>query len=391
MKPTLSDEQKVQKIREDVPAVQAVAYFNAGTNGPVPRASHNAMLEEAERELVEGRIAMEGFKRYLAAMDESRAVFASMLGCSADEVALTHNTTEGMNIALMGIDWQPRDEIVTATTEHPGGLYPCLLLHQRYGVTVRTTQIGAPEVDPIEALQRALTPRTRAVALSHVSWSSGRVLPMREIADLAHAAGALLICDAAQSCGMVPSSVYDLGVDAYACSGQKWLCGPQGTGGLFVRSDRFSTFGQTFMGYFGAEHHDLEGHFIPPAAARRYEYAMNSAPTVAGLLASLRWLSDEVGWDWIFARIATLGRDCYDRLEQIPGVSVHTPHDAMAGLVHFTVEGVDPAEVTKQLSERDILIRDLHDFGVNRVSTGFYNTHAEIDRLTEAVAALALA
>jgi len=155
MKPTLSDEQKVQKIREDVPAVQAVAYFNAGTNGPVPRASHNAILDEAERELVEGRIAMEGFKRYLAAMDESRAVFASMMGCSADEVALTHNTTEGMNIALMGIDWQPRDEIVTAATEHPGGLYPCLLLHQRYGVTVCTTQIGAPDVDPIEALQRA--------------------------------------------------------------------------------------------------------------------------------------------------------------------------------------------------------------------------------------------
>src|SRR5260221_14653282 len=113
MRPTLSDEQKVQKIREDVAGVQAVAYFNAGTNGPGPRASHNAMLEEAERELVEGRIAMEGFKRYLAAMDESRAAFASLLGCSADEVALTHNTTEGMKIALMGIDCEPRDEIVT--------------------------------------------------------------------------------------------------------------------------------------------------------------------------------------------------------------------------------------------------------------------------------------
>src|SRR5258708_28564054 len=98
MEPSLSDEQKIQKIREDVPAVQAVAYFNAGTNGPVPRASHNAMREEAERELVEGRIAMEGFKPDLAAMDESRAVLANMLGCSADEVALTHNTTEGLHI-----------------------------------------------------------------------------------------------------------------------------------------------------------------------------------------------------------------------------------------------------------------------------------------------------
>src|SRR5258708_40096983 len=107
MNPTLSDEQKVQKIREDVPAVQAVAYFNTGTNGPVPRASHNAMLEEAERELVEGRIAMEGFKRYLAAMDETRAAFARSLGCSTDEVALTPTTTGAINIALMCIEWQP--------------------------------------------------------------------------------------------------------------------------------------------------------------------------------------------------------------------------------------------------------------------------------------------
>src|SRR5260370_32534085 len=213
-------------------------------------------------------------------MDESRAVFASMLGCSADEVALTHNTTEGMNIAPMGIDWQPRDEIVTAATEHPVGLYPCLRLHQRYGVTVRTTQIGAPDVDPIEAWERALTPRTRAVVVSHVSWSSGGVLPMREIADLTHAAGALLICDAAQSCGMVPSSVYDLGVDAYACSGQKWLCGPQGTGGLFVRRDRFSAFGQTFMGCFGAEHHDLAGHLLPPPAAPPSHSPTNPSPTL---------------------------------------------------------------------------------------------------------------
>src|SRR5258708_14088595 len=108
------------------------------------------------------------------------------------------------------------------------------------------------------------------------------------------------------------------------------------------------------MGYFGAEHHDLEGHFVPPAAARRYEYAMNSAPTVAGLLASLRWLSDEVGWDWIFARITALGRYCFDRLEEIPGVTLHTPHDPMAGLAHFTVDWTAPPAGTKPLSAPDI-------------------------------------
>src|SRR3954466_287995 len=100
------------------------------------------------------------------------------------------------------------------------------------------TTIGLPDHDPIEELRQALSPRTKAVVLSHVNWATGMVLPIRELADLAHAAGALLICDAAQAAGMVPSNVYDLGVDVYACSGQKWLCGPDGTGALFVRRER---------------------------------------------------------------------------------------------------------------------------------------------------------
>src|SRR6185312_10722319 len=275
--PTLqSDTEKIAAIRAVLPVTERYLYFNAGTNGPLPRRSHDTLVASSERELNEGRISSTAFTRLLQNLDDSRAAVATVLQCDPAEIALTHNTTEGMNIALMGLRWQQGDEVVTSVAEHPGGLYPAYLLHQRYGVKVRQTAIALPGRDPAEELRKALSPRTKAVVLSHVSWATGMVLPVRELVDLAHSVGAVFICDAAQAAGMVPSNVYELGVDAYACSGQKWLCGPDGTGALFVRRDRWGDIQQTFIGYFGVQPgmSDHDGNYVPADTARRYEVAM---------------------------------------------------------------------------------------------------------------------
>ena len=236
-----------------------------------------------------------------------------------------------------------------------------------------------------------LTSRTKAVVLSHVSWATGMILPLRELADLAHSVGALLICDSAQGCGMVPAPVYELGVDAYACSGQKWLCGPDGTGALFVRRDRLAEISQTYMGYAGVQWgmSSTEGFFVPPPTASRYEAATLYPPSVAGLNSSLGWLADEVGWPWIYDRIAELGRYCYDALAAIPGVAMVSPREGKAGLTHFALAGMPPADLTARLAEQRIMIRHTPYPSANRVSTGFYNTEEEIDRLAAAVAAIA--
>jgi L-cysteine/cystine lyase len=126
---------------------------------------------------------------------------------------------------------------------------------------------------------------------------------------------------------MVPAPVYDLGVDAYACSGQKWLCGPDGTGALFVRRDRLAEISQSYIGSAGVQGgmSSHEGYYIPPPAASRYEAATLYPPSVVGLNASLDWLADDIGWEWIYARIAELGRYCYDALAAIPGVTMVSP------------------------------------------------------------------
>lgn len=382
-----SDLEKITTIRAELPVTERYLYFNAGTNGPLPRRSHNALVANSERELSEGRIGSAAFTRLLQTLDDTRTSVAALLHCDPTEIALTHNTTEGMNIALMGLRWQQGDEVVTSVAEHPGGLYPVYLLHQRYGVKIRMTQIALPGRDPLEELRQALSPRTRAVVLSHVSWATGMVLPVRELADLAHSVGAVFICDAAQSAGMVPSNVYDLGVDAYACSGQKWLCGPDGTGALFVRRDRWGDIQQTFIGYFGIQPgmSDHDGNYVPADTARRYDVATVYPGGLGALRASLRWIDEEIGWDWVYRRIATLGRYCYEALETLDGVTILTPRNQMAGLVHFRVADIAPDALTTQLNAAGILIRDTHGPEANRVSTGFYNTKEEVDRLRQAI------
>jgi L-cysteine/cystine lyase len=386
--PTSQDTGKIAAIRAELPAVQRYTYLNAGTNGPLPRRSVALLTQQAERELEEGRINPVTWEHIMASLNDTRAAVASLLGCAPEEVALTHSTTEGMNIALMGIDWQPGDELITASSEHEGGLNPVALIKQRYGVTVHLTEIGLRDCDPLQTLAKLIGPRTRAIALSHVSWSSGAVLPMKEISALAHNVGALLICDAAQSCGMVPSKVYDLGVDAYACSGQKWLLGPDGTGALFVRKDQIDQIKQTYIGYSGLVGrmiHD-DAVFTPSEGARRYEAISFYHPSLKAFHAGLTWIADEIGWDWVYRRIHELGQYCYDALARIDGVRMYMPKHAIAGLVHFTAEGLAPADLTAKLAADGVLIRHTPEPQLNRVATGFYNNEADIDRLATNVA-----
>lgn len=377
-------------IRAAMPIVTRSVYLNTGTNGPLPRRAYNAILDYARVEFESGRIGQPAFDRYTNALNRAREAIAELLGCDAAEIALTHNTTEGMNIALLGLDWRAGDELITANSEHEGGLNPAAILKARYGVNVVYTDIGLCNCDPIFSLRRALSPRTKAVVLSHASWSTGAILPLREMCELAHRVGALVICDAAQACGMIPSRVYDLGVDAYAISGQKWLCGPDSTGALYLRRELLPKIQNTFSGYWSLKQRvtraDVEIEFAE--TAQRYQYAAHYIPAVHAFAETLKWLRDEIGWDWIYRRIHELGQYAYDALSQINGMNLYLPRDQIAGLLHFTVDGIAPADLTAKLFEENILIRHTPEPALNRIATGFYNTEEEIERLVNGIQTL---
>lgn len=387
---TSLDQAKIAMIRAEMPVLAREVYLNTGSNGPMTRRGVQTIIDCAREELENGRIGQPVNDRNDAITSEARGLFAELLGCTLEEIALTHNTTEGMNIALMGLDWQPGDKLVTATTEHEGGLNPSALVKARYGARVIYTDIGLCDCDPLFSLKRALSPRTKAVVLSHVSWATGAVLPLRELCEMAHRVGALVICDAAQAAGMIPAQVRETNVDAYAVSGQKWLCGPDGTGALYVRRDRLEQIQNTFTGYWGIKTRVAkeEDEIQFGDTAQRYHYAANYMPACAGLNETLKWIRDKVGWEWVYQRTREIGQYAYAALSELPNVTLYLQPENIVGLLHFSVKDIAPADVTARLFEQRIMIRHTPNPILNRVSAGFYNTEEDIEKLVSAIKAL---
>ncbi len=380
---------KLETLREQMPALQATGYFNAGTFGPMPRVGVEAAQALLHADFELGRIAPGAYE---GAGERNRAVTelaASMFGADAREFALTHSAGEGLNIALMGIEWSAGDEVITTAEEHPGLLNPLALLARRKGIVNRVVPVSNNAAEFLDSIEGKITASTRVIALSHVLWSTGTVLPLREVCELARQHELMVIVDAAQSAGQVPLNLHDLGVDAYAMAGQKWLCGPEGTGLLYVRHDRFADISPTYARYGQA---DTTGFFMPPPTAHRYESGEFTGPVIAAQAATLAWLRDEVGMDWAYARVAEMGAMFRGLLAEIPGVRVVTPSNAMAGMVNFNVADMHPRRVADALYDRGYTVRYVEYAPcvvTARASVSWWNSEAEVRGLADAVAEIA--
>src|SRR5918995_4916029 len=195
---------RVDALRAQLPAVQTTGYFNTGSNGPIPLVAYEAADATARRELHQGRIVPGVYIENRERNRRFAAMAATVFGADADEIALTHSASEGLGTALMGMTWDPGDEIITTFEEHPGLMLPLALLARRFGVITRYADIGDGASGVVEALASRITSRTRAIAVSHVLWSKGSVLPLREIRELARQHEVMVVVDGAQSAGQVP-------------------------------------------------------------------------------------------------------------------------------------------------------------------------------------------
>jgi len=360
-------------VRAALPVLLQTAYLNTGTAGPYPVPVTTAITRALGRELTLGRASPRGLPDFPPLLVETRGRLASWLGAAPEEMALVGSTTIGVNIVVWGLDWQSGDEVVTTSIEHRGVLAPLRGLAARRGVTVRVADVGNG-ASALGAVQAQLTGRTRLVALSHVSFSTGACLPIRAIADAAHGVGARVLVDGAQAVGAMSVDVGSLDVDYYAFPGQKWLCGPEGTGGLFVREKRQAALAATFVGARSGQEH-----------AAGYEYSTLFRPGIHGLHAALTWL-DGVGREVVFARTAALADYCYGRLSEVAGVEMLTPGSARAGLVHVRVPGLDLEACVASFIEHGVTLRSVPETGSLRISCAFFNTEAEVDRLVDLLA-----
>jgi L-cysteine/cystine lyase len=347
-------------------------------------------LEAYERDI--GRAHLDYYLALLDRMAEARAGVAAVIGADLDEIALTHATTDGLNIATWGLDWRAGDRAVTTTQEHAGGLAPLYALRDRLGVEVTFADVsdGSDDERTLAAFARAIVPGTRLVSVSHVLWSTGAILPVARIAALARERGALVVVDGAQAAGAIPVSVRDLGADAYSVPAQKWLLGPEGMGALWVARESMDRIRPSFSGHFSFASYDSAGTGTWHPDARRFETAGYHRPSVVGMARAIGWLSMYVGLEYVLRRGPAAARRAADALVAIPGVELLTPRHQMATLVAFRIAGWSPDAALDELGARVFAIaRSIPLVDALRISVGFFNSDEEIDRFVGAVRLLA--
>ena len=389
--PQIPGTDRLAAVRAALPALAAGIYLNTGSAGPLPAETAAAMAEIARYELETGRATADWFGETLQRMDEARAATAAVLVADVDDIALTHSATDGVNIGVWSIDWRAGDRVVTSRGEHPGVLGPLVQLRDRFGVEIAFVDPGAG--DPAEALaafEDAIDERTRMVAVSHVLYATGVVLPIAAIAAAGHVHDAIVVVDAAQSVGAIPVELAATGADVLALPAQKWLLGPEGMGAIAVRRAARERLQATFAGYFSYERIEPDGTAIPWASARRFEAGNWHRPSIVGMARSLGWMSMFVGLDWFLARGPALAAWMHDRLSAIAGVEVVTPRAAMATLLTFRIAGWAPQAALDELGARVFAIaRVVPTVDALRISVGAFNSEEELERFATAVELLA--
>lgn len=363
-------------------ATNDYAYLNTGSSGPPPYHVIEA-LREAD-DLCSGPAYLEGvglFARQKEYALRAREAAALLIGAGSDDVALTQNTTHGMNLGVDSIVWREGDEVVSATTEHPGCLVPLHNLRSRFGVKVN---LVSPPVTP-EKIEASLTPKTRLVVLSHVDWTDGKVLPLREICALARERTVLTLVDGAQSVGNIEVDVPGTGADMYAFTGHKWVLGPEGMGAFYLRPGlQVHSPNVGFMSLPAPADFDAGGDYELRSDARRFEASTMSPALASGFAAAAgaAYERGAAGSEAIRHRSDLLT----DLLSELPGVTVRSPRPAQSGLVSFEIEGVAAKDAAERLLEREFILR--HIPGPNpcvRASTHLFNTKDELEALAEAV------
>lgn len=374
----------LEQFRQFFPITERYAYMDHAAAGPPSTRVMEAVSAFLTERANHGSLYMGEAK---AMCERTRAKVAAFLGASADEIAFTKNTPDGLNMVANGLKWLPGDNIVTSDLEFPANVYPWLNLEDR-GVKVRFVRSSRGCIDP-DTIVAALDDRTRLVALSWVEFHGGYRNDLARISAACRPRGIHIAVDAIQGTGVLECDVKRLGIDYLAFSSQKWLSAPHAVGIFYCRRDRLNDLRVAAVGQTSV---DLGPNYLDyklqlKETAGRFEPGFINQVGIAGLEASLD-LINEAGMARIQDRVLTLTRHLIDGLDST-GVEVFGSKDdnERAGVVSFRHPGVGAADIVASLRQRGIIVSERE--GHVRVSPHFYNTVAEVDRLLEVIPARA--
>ncbi len=384
---------RLELHRQKFPALANKTYFNFGGQGTLPQASLEAIQQAYEYVQRHGPFSAGVNAWVMEEAHQTRLAIASELVAPVETIALTEDVTVGCNIAMWGIDWQAGDHLLLTDCEHPGIFATAQEIGRRFKIEVSTCPImdTLNQGDPTAVIAQHLRPRTRLLVLSHVLWNTGQVLPVAEIVEVCrnYSTGTKslrVLVDAAQSVGSLPLNLTELGADFYAFTGHKWWCGPEGTGGLYVRPDALESLNPTFIGLRGLVTSEAGKPVGWKPDGRRFEVSTSAYPLYAGVRSAIathqQWGTAQERYE----QICQMSEYLWQRLSQLDAVSCLRTSPPKAGIVSFVLtNGHSHKRLVHSLEQQGIMVRTLLDPDCVRACVHYFTQHREIDQLVEAI------
>ena len=385
---------EIDSIRDQIPACRRTVYVNTGWSGPSPVSVVDAIKARLDYEMDQGPTAPEVLDSGREIQDQARKAVATLLNATPEEICLTKNTTDGINIVINGLPWSQGDEIITCSLEHSSVLVPSYFQQWRHGAVVKVVPLAGNEGSDaiLSKIESAITHRTRLVFLSHIQYSTGLRMPVEEIRRMTKDRGIMLLLDGAQTAGHISLDMKELDCDFCAIPGQKWLLGPDGVGALFIRQDMIPQVQPVHVTGRAVLPHEGPGDMEPETASiDKFLGTSTSAPLQAGLLEAIRFVQ-AAGVEEIEARDLDLASQLKQSFGATPGVKVLSPMErrGSSGLVSFTIDGIEPEDAVIRLWEQHRIVARQVDFPSSiRVSLHFFNTEEEVGQVVEAVRSMA--
>ncbi len=323
-------------------------------------------------------------------IEEAREPVATFLGAKPSEIAFIRNATEGNATIASGIGLKKGDEIIIDASAHPGGAIPWLNQLKARGIAIKTFEPYAESSEVIlDRIASLITPKTKVVQVSHITAPTGILLPVQQIAELAHAHNCWFHIDGAQSAGIMPIHLGNLGCDSYATSGHKWLGAMHGTGVLYIREERLDEIVPTEVGAYSDAAYSLPSTFEYISTARRHESGTRNAPLVDSVRNACAFL-DLIGMQRVRDRGLELSDALRIGLETLPDIEIISPRNAdlRASMLTFRSSMLSFKDLNDRLaSEHDFRLRIVTEQDLNaiRVSLHIFNTKAQVDSLVDAV------
>jgi selenocysteine lyase/cysteine desulfurase len=389
--PTPGDPQYWPRIRAQFVLPAGFAYFNTAGLASSPLSVSDAVKTWMDRE--EANPAPGHSEDDWTRI---RRKCATLLGssCSGDEIAFVSTATEAINAILNCMPLATGDEIITSTHEHPALVIPLLHKMRTHGVVIRTfepdLETAQGNVDRIAALIQS---RTRLVFISHITCTTGQIMPVTPIGQLAASRGVAFALDGAQSWAHLPFDLGSTGAHYFAASGHKWLLGPKRTGVLWIRHDRIATSTPTIVGAYSEAASSLPDRTLAlRPTAQRFEYGTQNDALIYGVEAAADFIT-ALGLPAVWAHNQALAEQCVAGIQGMPGVRLLSPKEAQdrSAIISFAVTGRDNRQVAAELTRRRLRVRSVTEGGLDAVRASFHvcNDGAEVERLLDALRGIA--